>query len=155
MVRRILAASGVRPGEEVEPQVWSEGRAYPGKCNILPESVALEQAKNERAEGTIWTDGSRLEDGRVGAACSWQTREGWTGRRFFLSNNKVFDAELFAICRAVRVLEARGQEGRRYIFSDSQAAIRRALNDSLGPGQQWARAIIEVVERVVARNNHI
>ena len=41
------------------------------------------------------------------------------------------------------------------IFSDSQAAIRRALNDSLGPGQQWTRAIIEVAGRAMARNNHI
>ena len=50
-------------------------------------------------------------------------------------------------------MEARGQSRRRYtIFS--QAAIRRALADSLGPGQQRARAIIEVAERVMANNNH-
>ena len=61
------------------------------------------------------------------------------GRKaFFLGSNKeVFDAELSAIYQAVGVLEARGQSGRRYItFSDSQAAIRRALTDSLGLDQQ-------------------
>ena len=56
----------------------------------------------------------------------------------------------------MRILEARGQAGRRYtIFPDSQAAIRRALNGSPVPGQQWARAIIEVVGWVMANNNHI
>lgn len=68
----------------------------------------------------------------------------------------VFNAELFATYQAMRVLEARGQTGRRYrVFSDSQAAIRRALNDSSRPGQQWAKAFIEVAGRVTARDNHI
>ena len=70
-----------------------------------------------------------------GAACSWQTEGGWRSRRFFLGNNKEdFDAELYAIYQAIRALEARGQTGRRYTaFSDSQAAIRRAMHDGLGP----------------------
>ena len=74
----------------------------------------------------------------MGAACSWQTRDEWKGRRSILGSNKeVFDAELFAIYQAMKVLEARDQTRRRYtIFSDSQAAIRSALNDSSGPGQQ-------------------
>lgn len=55
----------------------------------------------------------------------------------------------------MKVLEARGQSGRRYtIFSDSRAGIRRVLSDALGPGQQWARAVVEVTGRVMA-NNHI
>ena len=68
VVRRLRAASGIRPGEVAEPQVWSEGRESPGKYNILPDAVAFEQARNERAQGIIWTDGSRPDDGRVGAA---------------------------------------------------------------------------------------
>ena len=105
-----------------------------------------ETAQNWRRTGTVWTDGSRLDSGAVGAACAWQTEEGWTGRRFHLGTNKeVFDAEVYAIYQALRVFEERGQTGRKYtIFSDCQPAIRRALSDALGPGQQWARAIIEV-----------
>ena len=96
--RRLRAAPGVRPGEAVEPQLWSRGREFPVKYNTLPDAVAFEQSRNERAQGTIWTDSSRLEDGRVGATYSWQTASGWTGKRFFLGCNKeVFDAELFAI----------------------------------------------------------
>ena len=95
VVLRLRAASGVRPGEEVESQVWSQGREFPGKFSIPPDTVTLEQARSEKARGTIGTDGSRLDDGRVGAACSWQTRGGWTRKRFFLGSNKeVFDAKL-------------------------------------------------------------
>ena len=76
VVRGLRWASGVRLGEAVEPQVWSRGREFPGKYNILPDAVDFEQTKSERAQRTIWTDGSRLEDSRVGAACSWQTASG-------------------------------------------------------------------------------
>ena len=93
----------------------------------------------------------------MGAACAWRTRDGWTGRCFHLGNNKeVFDAEVFAICQALRIFRARQESGRIYtIFSDSQSAIRRALSDALGPGQQWARATIEVAAEIVARDNEI
>ena len=64
--------------------------------------------------------GSRLDSGVVGAACAWQTEEGWIGRRFHLGTNKeIFDAEVYAIYQALRVFEERGQAGRKYtIFSD-------------------------------------
>ena len=89
------------------------------------------------------------------AALQWQTSEGWTGKRFHLGTNKeVFDAEVYAIYQALRIFEERGQSGKKYmIFSDCQPAIRRALSDVLGPGQQWARAIIEVATRLVSRGN--
>ena len=90
----------------------------------------------------------------MGAACTWQTREGWTGRRFHLGDNKeVFDAEIFAIYQALRIFEARQQSGEEYTVFDCQPAIWRAMSDSLGEGQHWARAIIEVATRLVAKSN--
>ena len=123
IVSRLRAASGVKPGETVEPQVWDEGRTVPGQCVILEEGPALDNARDwyVNAWETIWTDGSRLEDGRVGAACVWRTREGsWEGKRFHLGDNKeVFDAEVFAICQELRAFESRGRSGRRFaVFSD-------------------------------------
>ena len=54
MVRRFRAASGTRPGETVEPQVWSQGRAFLGGCSIGGESVVLEQAQSRsRPRSTI------------------------------------------------------------------------------------------------------
>lgn len=115
------------------------------------------RASNWRTQGTIWTDGSFFDNGRVGAACAWQISEGWTGRRFHLgSNKKVFDAEIFASYQVLSVFEPRRQSGRKYnVFSDSQAAIRRSMSDSLKPDQQWARAIVEVAGRIIVDSNEI
>ena len=141
----------------MEPQVWEEGKPFPGGYTIDDKGPALETAHNWRVAGSIWTDGSRLDSGAVGAACAWQTREGWTGGRFHLGTNKeVFDAEFHAIYQALKIFEERGQSGRKYtIFSDCQPAIRRALSDTLGPGQQWARAIIEAATRLIGCNNEV
>ena len=35
------------------------------------------------------------------------------------------------------------------------AAIRRALSDALGPGEQWAKAIIEVASRLIESSNEV
>ena len=79
------------------------------------------------------------------------------GRRALPSGGGgVFDAGVCAICRALRIFEARQQTGEKYtIFSDPQPAIRRTMSDSLGPGQQWARAIIEVATRLMASSNEV
>ena len=72
MVRRIRAASGIKPGETVEPQEWGQGRIFPGAVSIEGESEALHTAQNwdEAGYDTIWTEGSRLDSGRNGAACA-------------------------------------------------------------------------------------
>lgn len=42
----------------------------------------------------------------VGAACTWRTPSGWTGQRYHLGINKgVFDVEVYAIYRALRILD--------------------------------------------------
>ena len=93
----------------------------------------------------MWTDRSIQENGTVGAACVWRAQEGWIGRRLHLGNNKVFDAEVFAIYQALRVIEQRQERGRQYtVFADSTSAITRVGDDDLGPGQRFAVAAIEV-----------
>lgn len=48
------------------------------------------------------------------------------GRHFHLRTNKgVIDVEVFAICQALRIFDARLEAGQRYtVFSDSRRAIR-------------------------------
>ena len=72
------------------------------------------------------------------------TRLGCRGAGTFLGTNKeVFDAEVFAILRAVRLLNERGEFGRDYtIFSDSQAAVARIQHTDCGPAQALARATV-------------
>ena len=114
-------------------------------------------AKEWKGRNTVWTDGSRFDSGEVGAACVWKDGEVWMGSRYHLGTNKeVFDAEVFAIFHALKACE-RGQfSGRRYtVFSDSQAAILHIRTGEIGPGQQWARAAIEVCSRLVQRGNEV
>lgn len=71
IMARLRAATGIRRGETVEPQTWSERWVFPGQVKVPDDGPALENARNARTGGTIWTDGSRLDSGRVGAACVW------------------------------------------------------------------------------------
>ena len=122
------------------------------------KDMALDTARNWSApEDTIWTDGSRLEGGAVGAACVWREGETWSGHRFFLGTNKeVFDAETFAIYQALRSFDERQESGHHYrVLTDAQAAAQRVSTDAAGPGQCWARAEIEVCSRLRARDNMV
>ena len=48
----------------------------------------------------------------MGAAAAFRTNEGWEKRGTYLEKNKeVFDAEVFVIMQAVRLLEERGERG--------------------------------------------
>ena len=49
---------------------------------------ALQIAHEGRRRDTVWTDGSRLGSGEVGAACVWQDPGGFTGWRFHLGSSK-------------------------------------------------------------------
>jgi len=96
-------------------------------------------------------DGSRTDNGRVGAAAVRWNGDGWTVFRSYLGMGRmqVFDAELWAIGVALRKSVARAEVLRAHgvsrvaVFSDSQAAIRQTAQLDPGPGQQLARAIKE------------
>ena len=79
------------------------------------------------------------------------------GRRFQLDKNKeVFDAKVFAMWQALRVLEQRNKRSREYtIFVDSTPAITRVRDDTRGPGQRLGVAAIEVETRLAAAGNRI
>ena len=105
----------------------------------------------------VWTDGSRLEDKRVGAAFVWRSASKWSGRRFHLGTNKeVFDAEVFAIYQALLWIEVHQATGGRFtVFADSTAAIEWVRADALGPGQRFAVAAIEVCNRILTGGNQV
>ena len=146
----------------MERQEWSRCLAFPGEVAIDSRAKALEIASRPdrrtwTREDTIWTDGSRLDSGKVGAACAWETPSRWTGRRFHLGTNKeVFDAEVYAIYQALYSLNQRQEKDHRYtIFVDSTAAIDRIQPDASGPGQHFAVAAIEACTGILARNNTV
>lgn len=61
--------------------------------------------KDAPPQGTFWSDGSRLEDGRAGAGIAWRTQGGnlWhTQGRPMGKEAKVFDAELKGVVEALQ-----------------------------------------------------
>lgn len=66
----------------MEKSVLSQGRIFPGGVEISPlvsgeekeerAMAAMEEARGqEKDSDTIWTDGSRLADGRAGGGIAW------------------------------------------------------------------------------------
>ena len=75
LTARIRGRCGLRRGETVEVQRWEEFRTLGARVYVEQKEDALEVARSwEDEENTVWTDGSRLEDGRVGAAMAFRTR---------------------------------------------------------------------------------
>jgi len=80
----------------------------------------------------------------------------WTGGYLPGTNKEVFDAELYAIYRAVMRFGKRRERDQEYtIFVDSQAAMKRCLTDNQGPGQETARAIIRLSEGIARRGDKL
>ena len=92
-------------------------RLFQGKVHVDSREEALVVAMDWTDQsGTVWTDGSRMENGHVGTAAVWWEEGRWRGPGTFLGTNK----EVFAILQAIKLLDARGECGRSYtIFSDS------------------------------------
>ena len=96
-----------------------------------------------------WTEGSHSDDGRVGAAAVCKHGTEWRTHRSYLGTGRmeVFDAELWAIGLALGETVKRRKRLQQHgvktvaVFSDSQAAIRRAAHLEPGPGQRLARRI--------------
>ena len=144
--------------ETVEVQRWDVLRGFQGKVYVDSKEEALATAMEwSDQQGTVWTDGSRMENGQVGAAEVWWEAGRWRGTDTFLGTNKeVFDAEAFAILQALRLIDARGECGREYTdFSDSQAAVARVRHTDCGPAQALASAAVDYSYQISARGNSI
>ena len=165
-------------GEMTEPQAWVDGLRLDGHIIIPEKDQALKIAMGwEEKVNTCWTDGSRMDDGGVGCSVVWMEQAGtkpkpwvgrntgrlyhplpvtedtWTGESYHLGKNKdVFDAEVYAIYRAVRRFNRRQEHNASYtVFTDAVEAIRRFRDDHLGPGQQFAIAVIKQCQEMRAR----
>ena len=79
--------------------------------------------------------------------------ERWVRRGTYLGRDKeAFDAEVFAVLKAVRLLNEREEEGESYVISsDSQAAVARVRHDRTGPARALAKAVIRTVHELRER----
>jgi len=90
-----------------------------------------------------WTDGSRSDDGRVGAAAVCKHVNQWRSRHRFLGTGRleVFNAELRASGLALDVMIENKERLQRHgaktvaIVRHSQTTTRRAAHLEPGPGQ--------------------
>jgi len=104
------------------------------------EEEARMEAEKPRPGLTMYTDGSRMEDGAAGYAVVWKKRESWAGIKTHMGyNQEAYDAECAALAHALESASRRNTTPERVtIFTDAQAAIRRMASDEPGPGQQYA-----------------
>ena len=88
-------------------------------------------------------------------ALAFRDGDRWAKRGTCLGKNKkVFDAEVFAILQAARLLNDRGERGQVYTaFSDSRAAIARIQHDRTGPAHALAKVAIVVIDDLTSRDN--
>jgi hypothetical protein len=102
-----------------------------------------------------WTDGSRTDDGRVGAAAVSKHGDGCRSFRSHLGTGRmeVYEVELWAIgvklSESVKMRERLMENGVTIVavFSDSQAAIHRTEDLEPGPGQPLARLLTRDLAR--------
>ena len=98
----------------------------------------------------MWTDGSQLDSGHLGTGIVWEKASKWHQKSLGIGYSKeIVDAELIGILEALRIA-VKERKLRNYsqltIFSDSQTAIQRTLNDKSGSGQALAIEIIAITE---------
>ena len=142
LARQLGKSLGTDPSGGFEETAMIAQGTFPGTIRVLPMGEALEAARDISLEVglCLWSDGSRLENGRVGAGVAWQDPlEAWQTREIPLGLGKeVFDAELIGACEALEIALKDGGMGPVTVLLDSQAAISRLRHQRAGPGQGLA-----------------
>jgi ribonuclease HI len=141
--KRLTTWLGLDGESDYERTVVCEEEVLPAEIAVNDRKTALEEAESPRDGLTLWTDGSRTEDGACGYGVVWMTGGGvWKGQKVHLGyNQEAYDAECAAIVRALRIGRDRRKQHRVpkiTIFTDAQAAIKRMKTLEVGPGQIFA-----------------
>lgn len=112
----------------------------------------------------IYSDGSKSENNKVGAGVYMEEYQSHTSRkqyeRYYWNlglNLEVFDAELFAIEKSFKLAVQKYKKNKEkikniWIFSDSQAAIKRLRTKRLGIGLYFCQSIRQKAEFLKREN---
>ena len=134
---------GVQLVETNEP-----GIRFKGEIIIEPKEKSIEEAIKYRAGLVMWTDRSKLENGRAGAAVCWKEKGLglWKEKGVFLGKNKeILDAELWAISNALDIAAKKtpiAKDIPRKIFCDSQKALRAIKHSPYHKENRFLRGLI-------------
>ena len=73
----------------MEPTEKIVSNSFINAAIIKPKKEALEEAKKDRTGLTLWTDGSKLDQGHVAAAICWRDNllGQWKEKSVFLGGN--------------------------------------------------------------------
>ncbi|ODM14623.1 hypothetical protein SI65_09968 [Aspergillus cristatus] len=137
LARQLANILPVDPSGGFESTTQTTSSQFPGQIEMLPGPEALAAAQSLPPELAIWSDGSRLENGKSGAGIAWREPGGtWKTRGFPLGKGyEVFDAELLGVVRALQLAEKVGDQSPVTILLDSQAAIARMQHTQPGRKQ--------------------
>jgi ribonuclease HI len=157
LAQKLATQLEVDPSGGFERTVETHSEVFPGKIVIQGAEEALRKAQGAGQGLVLWSDGSQLENGRVGAGvawkpehASWNTQETPLGKRV-----EVFDVELHDVCSALEIAERLECDGRATVFLDSQAAIRRLQHTEPGPGQELAMRAQATARRLQAQQMEV
>ncbi len=134
---------------------------FPGKIFIEEKSRAIDIAKCNRANVTLWCDGSKLDQGGAGAAVLWKKNDNeWSAQKITLGKNKeILDAEVWGISEAVKIAERKCSRVQQpltvSIFCDSQTAINRLKIMDSKAGQALKVQIYQKVEQLTRQRHEI
>ena len=96
LARQVSVQFCIDPADGVEPVVNLRDEKFVGKFSIHEPTVAILEAQRDNSDLALWSDGSKLESGKVGAAVVWKntSADSWRSCKLALGKNKdVLDAE--------------------------------------------------------------
>jgi ribonuclease HI len=140
LARQLASVLPADPSGGFESLRQASKSQFPGQIKVWSTEEAQAAAQTIQPGQALWSDGSRLENGRSGAGVAWQDFQGsWKTRGFPLGlGQEVFDAELLGALQALRIAKRVRGKGPITILLDSQAAIARLQHTQAGPGQALA-----------------
>ncbi|ODM14581.1 hypothetical protein SI65_09926 [Aspergillus cristatus] len=99
LARQLANILPADPSEGFESTTQITSSQFPGQIEVLPGPEALAAAQSLSPGLAIWSDGSRLENGRCGAGIAWQEPGGtWKTQGLPLGRGyEVFDTELLGV----------------------------------------------------------
>jgi len=144
------------PSEGFENTIQTTTNQFPGRIAVLPGPEALAAAQSLSSGLAIWSDGSRLENGRCGAGIAWQEAGvAWKTKEIPLGKGQeVFEAELLGVVRALQVAGKVGDRRPVTILLDPQAVItrlQRQQHTEPGPDQALAIQAHAIAKRLYAQ----
>ena len=107
LARQVSVRFSIDSSERVRPILANISAQYYLREIFMEEkSRAIEEAKNNQTNLSLWGDGSKLSEGGAGASVVWKLDNKWLSEKVTLGKNKeIFAAEMWGISEIVKVAE--------------------------------------------------